>query len=303
MGIKLSFDALTNFAVPFIILLVLTAVILPIITFITTVVFGYNRRTAFLVAISLSQVSEFALIAVSQGVTLGHIGDGFLSLTILVTLTSIIITSYLVKYDDVLYKKLLPLLKLSDKLVIRKKIFQHHRPIPVHDVVLIGFDRIGSRIYKSLSKMSRDVVVVDFNPDIVAQLTEDNIPCIYGDISDDEVLENMHLSKAQMVISTIPNHRDTLEMIKKVRKHNKTAKIIVTAYVVAEALSLYDFGADYVLLPHLLGGEHAGILLESVSEDLDKLITTKIAHIVELKRHHEGKEKHRLYRHRKHYLK
>ena len=98
----------------------------------------------------------------------------------------------------------------------------------------------------------------------------------------------IHLDKVKMVISTIPNHRDTMLMIKKIREHNHSAKIIVTAYMVEEALSLYDEGADYVILPHLLGGEHAGVFLETVSTDLDKLIETKLAHINELKKHHSN---------------
>lgn len=302
MGIKLSFDALTNFAIPFVVLLILTAIIVPFITYMITILFGYNRRTAFLTAISLSQVSEFALIIVQQGVRLGHVGGGFLSLVILVTLTSIMVTAYLIKYEDYLYRKLLPLLRLTDKLQVRRKFLDHQLSEPVHDVVLIGFDRIGSRIFRSLQRMKRDVVVVDFNPDVVAQLTEQKISCIYGDISDEEVIEKMHLSKANLVVSTIPEHHDTMLMIKKIREHNKTAKIVVTAYVVADALALYEEGADYVILPHLLGGEHAGVLLETVSSDLDRLISTKLAHIDELKRHHAGKERHRIHRPNHHHL-
>ena len=292
MGIRLTFDTLTQYTVPFLVLLGLTVIVLPFFTFLITLLFGYNRRVAFLSAVTLSQVSEFALIAVHVGIGAGHIEEGFFSLTIMVALASIIVTSYLVKYEDSLYKFFLPLLKKFDRFVNVKKTLAHHTPHAEHDVVLIGYDRTGYTILRSLRKLKRDVVVVDFNPDVINMLIEHKIPCLYGDIGDDEVLEELHLDKVKLVISTIPAHRDTMLLIKKIRGVNNNAKIIVTAYVVDEALSLYDEGADYVIVPHLLGGQHAGVLLEKVSNDLDMLIKTKIAHIGELKAHNARHKKH-----------
>ena len=59
--------------------------------------------------------------------------------------------------------------------------------------------------------------------------------------------------------------------------------VFVTAYKVEDALELYDLGADYVILPHFLGGEHASILIEKVGDDMDQLIKHKLTHIEELK--------------------
>lgn len=300
MGIKLTFTSFQTYALPFIILLLLTVILSPLLTYIVTLSFGYNRKVAFLAAISLSQVSEFALIAVHQGRTLGHIGEGFMSLVIMVMLASIVITAYMIKYEDRLYRQLLPMLRYIDKIFTGRKHFDHHVPHSEHNVILVGYDRIGSRIYRSLKRMGKDVIILDFNPDVITHLMENNIPSVYGDIGDDEVLESMHLDKVQMIISTVPNHRDTLLMIKKVRRQNNSAKIIVTAYMVEEALSLYEEGADYVILPHLLGGEHAGVFLETVSTDLDKLIETKLAHIDELKKHHTSVKHKRSNMHPKH---
>jgi Trk K+ transport system NAD-binding subunit len=251
--------------------------------------FGYNRKVSFLVAISLSQVSEFALIAVHQGIIVGHITEGFQSLVIMATLFTIVATSYFIKYEDALYRKLIPLLRFIDDLLGRKKQFEIQKPQAIHSVILIGYDRIGSRIFNSLQKLKKDTLVVDFNPDVIGHLMQEKVPCLYGDAADEEIVENMHLSKASMIISTIPHHRDTLLLIRRIREVNPFAKIIVTAYVVEEALKLYESGADYVILPHLLGGKHAGILLEEVSVDIDKLISTKLSHIDELKRHGEKK--------------
>ena len=58
---------------------------------------------------------------------------------------------------------------------------------------------------------------------------------------------------------------------------------MVTTNSLNNALSLYDAGADYVIMPHFLGGEHFSVLLESFSSDINKIIETKIKHIKELR--------------------
>ena len=96
-------------------------------------------------------------------------------------------------------------------------------------------------------------------------------------------MEKLRFEHVKMLISTIPDHKDSLFLINKVKNENKDTTIIVTSYGIEEALDLYDAGADYVIVPHYLGGEHVSVLLEDVSADLDTLITTKLAHIRELR--------------------
>ncbi|MCA9478671.1 MAG: cation:proton antiporter, partial [Nanoarchaeota archaeon] len=285
MGAKLTLNTLQAYTVPFLVMLFATVIFLPFITFLTTMMFGFNRRVAFLTALSLSQISEFALIAVDQGLRLGHVDQGFLSLTIMTALTSIIITSYLVKYEDSFYSFMKPFLKLFDRFSHKKRAYEHDDVHVPHKVVIVGFDRIGYSVSKTLEKIEDDVLIVDFNPDIIDHLMREKIPCMYGDIGDDEVLDKLFLEQVRIIISTIPTLRDNLLLVRKVRHLNKDAKVIMTAYMVDDALELYNAGADYVILPHLLGGHHAGLVLEDISKDLDSLILTRLNHINELRAH------------------
>jgi len=285
IGIKLTFGTLVQYSGVFSILLLLSVVLSPFLTFLITMFFGYGRKVAFLTAISLAQVSEFALIAASQGIKLGHIDQSFLSLIIMLTLTSMTSTAYAIKYQDKIYKYLLPVLKFFDKISHKKHHYGHKSTEPLHDTILVGYDRIGFNIYNSLLDMGRDILIVDYNPDIIKRLMYKQIKCIYGDIGDEEILEKLHLSRVKTLISTIPNVHDNTLLIHMIRKHNKECHIIVTAYHVQEAMTLYQVGADYVIMPHFLGGKHAGILLQSLSSDIDTLVTTRLNHINELKQH------------------
>ncbi|RLE44826.1 hypothetical protein DRJ25_06330, partial [Candidatus Woesearchaeota archaeon] len=50
-----------------------------------------------------------------------------------------------------------------------------------------------------------------------------------------------------------------------------------------EALELYSKGADYVILPHFLGGNYVSTLLEDINQDKKKLKLTRDFHLNELK--------------------
>ncbi|MBU0471795.1 MAG: cation:proton antiporter [Nanoarchaeota archaeon] len=289
LGMKLMFTNVSQWIIPLIMLTLLITIFKP--TLITTIlsVFGYKRKTAFMTSAVLAQTSEFSLIIIAQGAILGHISNEFLSITTLLATITITASTYFIKFDSQIYEKTKGYLKIFEKLSKNNKELTFMEENPSHKVVLIGYDRMGYSIGKTLKQMNKDFLIVDFNPDIVKRLIKTKQPCIYGDAGDIEILEKLKLNQVEMVISTIPDANAAELLIKKIRNVNKHAIIIVTSMDLDDALELYDQGADYVIIPHLLGGNHMSIMLEDISYDLDKLINTKILHIKELK---ERKEVH-----------
>ena len=94
-----------------------------------------------------------------------------------------------------------------------------------------------------------------------------------------------------MLISTVPGATDNLMLLGAARAKNKKLIIFVTAAEIEEALKLYDAGADYVILPHFLGGEHVSLLVEDFTKNVSNIIKMKLQHIEELKhRQHIGHE-------------
>ena len=127
------------------------------------------------------------------------------------------------------------------------------------------------------------MLVVDYNPEVIKMLIKKKVGCLYGDVSDIEVLERLPFSEVEMVISTIPSSKVNMLLIDEVKEVNKKATIYVTASSVEKALDLYDHGADYVILPHFLGGEHVSLLIEQFGGNVEKMIKNKLSHIKELK--------------------
>ena len=252
-----------------------------LIMLVITSLFGYGKRTAFLTAISLAQISEFSLILAVQGQALGQISDRIFSLMAGVAIVTITVSSYFITYDKELCRIFLPLLGMLDRIPKGKELVDVPPKSKEH-VIVIGCHRMGLRIVETLRRMHERFVVVDYNPDVIKKLMGQRIPCIYGDVDDPEILERIGLKDARYVISTIPEMESNLLLIYETKKRNPSTFVFMTAENIQQALELYNAGADYVLLPKMVSGDRASELLRTVGTDKAKMKRIREDHIFKL---------------------
>lgn len=282
LGLELTIAGIGDLILPLIAFTLAVVIFKPFIILAICSFFDYVKKTSFLTSISLAQISEFSLIIVAQGLLLGHISQKVFTLTILLAILTIALTSYLIKFDNAIYGFFGRRLKMFDMVKTAEQL--HYMPdSKEYDVILAGYDRIGFSVLKKLQDMKKKLIVIDFNPEIIRKLVKRKIPCLYGDVGDVDIMERLDLKKAELLISTIPDKKDNELLIKIIRKANKKAAIFVTANRVEDALELYNMGADYVVLPHFLGGDHVSLMLDNFSVDIGKIVKNKFAHIEELK--------------------
>jgi Trk K+ transport system NAD-binding subunit len=243
--------------------------------------FKYTKKPSFLTANSLAQVGEFSLIIAAQGLLLGHVSQEFVSLVVIVTLASFIATPYYIQYSEQLYRLMKKPLKVFDVFTTKGLEYLPNDETKT-TVVLCGYNRIGYSVVKGLKDLKKKLLVVDFNPEIIDKLIKREVHCIYGDVTDDEIRAKMDLPHIKMLISTIPRVEDSLLLIHAVREVNKKTKIIVTASDMKSCLRLYEAGADYVVMPHFLGGTHISNVLNKMKKEKKTLDKEKEKHIQEL---------------------
>lgn len=297
LGATLVLVDIQKALVPLFIIIGLVVLFKPFLIMLVCAFFGYPRRISFLASVNLSQVSEFGLILAAQGLALGHISNSTYAITVLAALVTITISSYTTKHSHWIFMKIQRYLRPFDFSG------QNIGYIPedgtgdkAYSFVLVGADRIGYNILKPFQKKKKSFIIIDFNPDIIRRLRNQKIPCIYGDISDPEILERIHAKKLKMLVSTVPTVEDNERILRYVRHVNRKATVFVTAESIKDALHLYQHGADYVILSHFLGGEHVGLLLDEFGDNIKQLTKNKLEHIQELKRRlqmdHEHPKKH-----------
>lgn len=273
LGSQLVFTNISAIIVPTILLSLFVLIGNPLIVMFVMSALGYRLRTSFLASLTVAQISEFSLIIAARGKELGHLTDSEVSLVTLVGVITITISSYLILHGDELYSFLRPSLKWMEfrggKL---EKVFEANIPYANH-VILLGVHRMGANILSALKAIEEQYVLVDFDPAVVEKYSGRKEPIIYGDISEDEIKETAVLHRARAVISTIPDFDDNVHLLQYIKKENPKAIVIVTAENEWEAKELYELGAQYVILPHFIGGLQIAqaIKRDQDFEHLDKL--------------------------------
>jgi len=283
LGMKIWAQNPLSLLFPSLVMLGVLLILKPFVMMLTTSLMGYGRRVSFLTGISLFQVSEFSLIIAMQGLSEGHISTEAFSIISVISVVSIALTSYSIKYDNYLFRTFSDWLTIFDRFSRVEKVPQDTVEEPQgRHVVVVGCHRLGYSLVKTLEKMGREFIVLDFNPERVKALINEGIPCIYGDLGDIDVLDKLHLKKADMVISTVVNDEDSMLLISETKYHNRKAPVIVTVENIRQALELYDYGADYVIVPRMLSGVVVSDIVEGYFKNLHKLDHIKDRHLKEL---------------------
>ena len=271
----MSFADLQAIIVPAIFLSLFVLWIKPLLVTLVMAAMGYRKRTAFLTGVSLSQISEFSLILVFMGYKLGQINQRVVSLITVVGLISFFVSTYGLINSKILYKKMAPFLGFLEKSDMKKdEIGQPQDSLESLDnhVVVIGGDQMGESIMEALEDRDMDVVVVDFDPNILKKLETKKVHRLFGDIADLDIQERARLTHAKMVISTIPDVEDNVLLLKELKHENRKAKVVMMALDSHDAKLLYKEGADYVILPHLAGGRQmAELILDDHLDRIEKL--------------------------------
>ncbi|MFW6233681.1 MAG: cation:proton antiporter, partial [Nanoarchaeota archaeon] len=287
LGLKIQISNIPSLIGKAVILSLVVLIIKPIIIMSLSAIMGYTKRTNFLLGTTLTQISEFGLIILALGVSLNHISEEIISMITLAAIITIAISSYMITYSKDFYNKCSRLIRIFE----RKNIKEKKQIKKEYDVILFGYNRIGFNILKAIKKIKQKYLVIDFNPDIIDSLKKLNIPCLYGDSSDCDLLEELPLNKIKIGISTIPEFETNCLLIESIKRVNKDAVIIVRANHIKETMELYNRGADYVLTPHHLGGEYLSQLIKKVKINKKEYAKEKSKHIKMLKEKKENFKK------------
>lgn len=263
LGSQMIFTDFSKFIIPTIVFTLLIVIGNPLIVMILMGLSGYSKKTSFMSGLTVAQIGEFSLIFIALGMKVGHISKEIMSFMTLISLLTIFGCTYLILYSEPVFNRISKSLSVFE----RKKLKEKKIPKKEYEYILLGYNRIGFSIVKSLSKITKNFIVVDYNPKIIKELRESGINAIYGDVDDSEFLEDLKIGKSAVIISTIPEI-ETNELILEVLKRNKSKAItLLTGRQIQDAIKLYKKGADYVILPHFLGGEYIARLLESAKKN------------------------------------
>ena len=205
----------------------------------------YPLHTALTVSASLAQIGEFSFILMGLGATLGVLPPEAQSLVVAGALISIAINPIVFRGIEPLQRWLLARSQLARSLAARDDPLAE---LPMtteekylsHQVVLVGYGRVGRKLAAALAQNGVPFVVADQNREVVEQLRASGTPAVFGDASQPEVLVQAHVARARMLVIATPDTLGVRRMATHARLLNPAIEIVVRSHNEEEARRLED---------------------------------------------------------------
>ncbi len=238
---------------------------------------GYRKRTGFLAGLTVAQISEFSLIFMAMGVTIGHVAEDSMGLVTLVGLVTIALSVYMITYSHKLYDWLEPLLGPFERHdAFREEGPDETAPACDYDFILFGLGRYGFEIGEKLIARGYRVLGVDFDPEALRLWRDKGYDGCFGDATDPEFPAHLPLAQAHAVISAVPRTAGPLTdadaqmaLLHGLRSVHFGGEVVLSVDSSRFSEALQDRGATLLLEPFHDAAEYAVERIEAALKSRD----------------------------------
>ncbi len=140
-------------------------------------------------------------------------------------------------------------------------------------IIICGYGRNGRQAATKLLAYKKPFVVIEKDKELVDKIKSEVVPFVWGNASEDEVLIQAGVERASCLISALPNDADNLFIVLSTRQINKKINIISRASLETSYNKLKLAGANNVILPDKIGGDHMAslVVVPGLMEFVDNL--------------------------------
>ena len=127
--------------------------------------------------------------------------------------------------------------------------------------IICGFGRNGKQSMIKLQNYKQDFVIIEKADDVINTIDLDGYLNVQGDATTDEVLIRAGIERANNLITALPSDADNLFVVLSARQLNANCRIISRASNESSYDKLKIAGANNVIMPDKLGGDHMASLV------------------------------------------
>jgi len=140
-------------------------------------------------------------------------------------------------------------------------------------IIVCGYGRNGKQAAVKLRAHNKPFVIIEKDKEVESKLQSDDVPYVIGNANEDEVLIQAGVKRASNFISALPNDADNLFVVLSARQLNKSIHIISRASQESSYQKLKFAGANNVILPDKIGGDHMAslVVVPGLMEFIDNL--------------------------------
>ena len=188
--------------------------------------------------------------------------------TVVLIVTSVFIFAFAISVitEYILSRNALQLLK-------KKKVKNKISSLSSH-VIICGFGRNGNQAAERLKAYNRPFVVIEKDREVIEKF-EEEILFVEGDANEDDTLIEAGIDRAQYLITAMPDDAANLFVVLSARQLNNNLFIISRASQITSQKKLKLAGADKVIMPDKIGGDHMAslVVIPDLITFMDKLST------------------------------
>lgn len=230
-----------------------------LVTYILLRFFKYSPNSAVFATSHLSNIGEFAAVIGQIAFIAGYIKNDEYNLVLSIFVFSLILIPFWLKYFRVVADRLSKL-GLLKGIVGKEAGFYKGFNNEVFDkhVVICGHGRVGKEVRFVLDLANIPYVVIDFNRKIISELNGVSKFAIYGDPTDNEVLESSFLAKAKILVIAVPDAFSQKKIVNAALKINPDIIILCRSHIEEDKYSLINMGVNTIVIPELEAGLRIG---------------------------------------------
>jgi voltage-gated potassium channel len=140
-------------------------------------------------------------------------------------------------------------------------------------IIICGFGRNGRQASEKLNAHGEQFVIIEKERSVIERFEGVETYFVQGNASEDEVLQKAGIEQAKCLITALPSDADNLFVVLSARQINKKLLIISRASQETSYKKLKLAGADNVIMPDKIGGEHMAslVVVPDLVEFIDNL--------------------------------
>jgi voltage-gated potassium channel len=187
--------------------------------------------------------------------------------TVFLILSSVVIVGYAI---SIITEYILSKNNLED---IKQRKMQKKIEGMSNHIIICGFGRNGKQAARKLLAYKKPFVIIERNKEIIEKFSEEDIPFVYGNANEDDTLIEAGVERASVLISALPSDADNLFVVLSARQINGEMTIISRASQETSYNKLKLAGANNVILPDRIGGDHMAslVVIPDLIEFIDNL--------------------------------
>lgn len=212
-------------------------------------IFGYRNVVPLALGLGLFQVGEFSFVLAKVGVDTGAITNDMYAMVLTTAIFTMILTPFVSGLTGPLY-------------ALKKRLFKHEAfdSINIPDtglkdhVVIAGGGKLGQYIAQVLGRIGVAAVIVEMNYQRISQCKAAGLPVIYGDVTQEIVLEAAEIHHARLLLITVPDILVSRSVVMRAHQMSPDLTILARAEGTEQMQALHDLGVYMAVLPEFEAG-------------------------------------------------